>query len=627
MNRNNTNQASAPEQIDKGGVKIARTPFDYTVTDGNDDLLGKYTRLHNVLELIHEPKIYMGKLKNVHAERVTELNIIDRPFQFDHDIPLARRTVGWSADITAIGAGMMLNDILCRLGELDATTRSSLNRELSALITEIKNLGADDESEVMKRLQAMVSVMQPATPLEAIKGLAVAKGVVSPKTDREQVIRPFVSDFIEQAAYIDSSYMTVSASNGTAIHNVLEYMANYAMENKTVIWPDDEIQATFGGVLADHLVEKAWLTWDATVKLLDIKPENLFDAELVVLINHNGERIAGAVDLAIIKDDKLIILDWKTGKSIRSEYQAQLVSYSLASTLITRYGALEIDNPEAKALNRADVNNDYELPNEPEATFVHNGRTITLAPFGILVRTAVDASQDEESQEAQFWKVNYDPQLREFAYRMIQFHTQMEEGKINTRLQRGLVRLHSLDVGKSATITEDHTASKLEDERVVEQRAGVAVDEPIQKVSPVEDLDEEPFGPTIAEQQSASVANSERTQASTVTKPVDSSRVTHSNARPDAAKESYKAKQDTPQPENKTQVTPAPAKGGVGSAAKFRLVATYAQRYGWTDAQKAAFEERLAQAEGAVSVSALAASFNQGLQGGGSNGGAAFKVH
>jgi hypothetical protein len=388
--------------------------------------------------------------------------------------------------------------------------------------------------------------------------------------------------------------------------------------------------------------------------MLDIRPENLFDAELVVLINHNGERIAGAVDLAIIKDDKLIILDWKTGKSIRSEYQAQLVSYSLASTLITRYGALAIDNPEAKALNRADVNNDYELPNEPTATFQHNGRTITLAPFGILVRTAVDPTQDEESQEAQFWKVNYDPQLREFAYRMIQFHTQMEEGKINTRLQRGLVRLHSLDVGTPTVTTEDEAPTVLQEEIEQPEVAPVSSEpEPMRLALPpqwerseptpatqpavVASTDDDPFGPTIEEQASMSTQTNSPAPQETNSTPSRETKAAEPPAqtsnRSDRAKESYAPTSDTnaSQPSLSAKgATPASAKGGVGPATKFRLVASYAQRYGWSDAQKAAFEARLAQEEGAVSVSALAASFNQGLQGdsgGSSNGGTTFKVH
>lgn len=331
------------------------------------------------------------------------------------------------------------------------------------------------------------------------------------------------------------------------------------------------------------LVEKAELTWDTTVATLGLTPDMLFDTELVILINHQGERVAGAVDLAYVQDDQLYILDWKTGTYVdKPEYQVQLVAYSMASALITRYGVFEVDNPEAKAVLDHGMIGDPALPNQPGASFQWGDRTITIGSHGILVRTAVDDNQDVRSQEAQCWQVNYDPQLREFCYLMLRQKMYMEAEEIDKRLKRGITRLQ----GPVQEATRPQQASRASVERAPAQ--------PPQ-------LSNAPTQPTVGADESNEPFGKTPEVATTVT------------PQPDIAPQPAQVK--TPQGNNapeQANATHGDNKQVVGSR-ELRLAQQWGTRFKWDDATVKAFAEEISKNRG-TSVSAQAEAFNRNVQ-------------
>lgn len=564
----NSRSGSTGERFTKAGVEIERSPWAYKLLTAAE-YGGTYTRLHNVLELIKEPKIYMSGLKGQHVSRVHELGIVATPFELDAAIPLEKRTVSWPDAVTAIGAGMVVNDLLQRVAERDGALRQDLNAVLNGVLNECKAQGIAADNPLIGAIKEMVSRMASATPLEVVRQVGMDMGAVEQGVARQEAITPIVKAVMEHASYVDASYMQRSADNGTVIHALLEFAGNWAMDNRSVEWPEAEINRVYVGVI-DDLKDKARVTWDSAIETLGITPESLFDVELVILINHDGERIAGAVDMAFIRNDELVILDWKTGKTVdKAEYQAQLVSYSMASTLLTRHGIFEIDNPEARRVRETGVLLE-DLPTTAPATFQWGDRKIKMADYGILARTAVDPTQDESDQSPQFWRVNYDPLLREFAYRMVQMHSEMRDREIDKRLRRGIVRIRGID------------------------------DAPRRKA-------QVQAAPTVQTSQAPTPAQAERAPEIQQAPPAPQAQAPEPQA-PEPQAQLAKTQAPTSQaPENKSVATPAP----VASPKLNRLVETYGTRFGWTDDDKQRFIAfYLANQEGVSTVGAVAAKWN-----------------
>ncbi len=451
-------QSSSGETFEKAGISIERSPWEYQLNTAGD-IGGRYTRLHNVLELIHGQKIHMGGLKQSHIDRINDLGIVATSFELSGTIPLEKRTVSWSDAVSAMGAGMVVNDLLQRFASRDAQARVELNAIIAELRKACHAEGISGDSPIIAGINRLIAGVAPTLPLEVVKQVGVDIDVVSQDTRHQDVIRSIAEAVMQHVSYVDSSYLQRSAQNGTQIHELLEVAARWAIEHGTVEWPGDEINRIYVAV-DEGLKEKARVTWEETVKTLNLQPEEIFDVEAVILINHAGERIAGAADMLVLRNDELIIMDWKTGKSVaKAEYQAQLMSYSMASELLTRHGIIEVDNPEARAMvERNAVFDDNELPTKGTATFEFEGRTIRMADYGVLVRTAVDATQDEQDQSPQFWRVNYDPRLRQFVYNMVLMHCAMRDGEIQTRMQRGIERIRSLDAKQVKQVAQPQQA-------------------------------------------------------------------------------------------------------------------------------------------------------------------------
>jgi len=438
------------EEFDVGRYSVQRDSNAYIISRGGKEK--RFTRFHSAVQALSE-HIDIYYFKGSYSERLLEFNALPRP---DADVaPLEIDTklsapVTWGAAVAGSAAGMLVAKMTRSIWQQELAQR----KRIAAIVEEYP----DDLVEEIEDLLAEVQTVSPSL-LFADALRACFKGISRLRLSSRDVDQ-FASDVgpkvAMQLAAVEGDYMRQAGAVGTKLHSILELVARNAVDMDSVRWPSTFLKTACKGMDED-LIERARVTWETTVDRLGFNASQIIAIEPVIVVNHQGEEIAGAADMILLLDDEVVIVDWKTSRKVtsRADYAIQVSTYSLASRILCEDGDIVISHPEilsrqqkqdsqdtiTRLLVEGELEDAIELAKElqeSEAAQEHSPSMATLADGSVypMAQYAVLVRVDSLENEAQVYKVDVSGQIREFVLRLLHANSVVTDAKLSTRIKQ-----------------------------------------------------------------------------------------------------------------------------------------------------------------------------------------------
>ncbi len=439
-----------PEEFDVGRYSVQRDSNAYVISRGGKEK--RFTRFHSAVQALSE-HIDIYYFKGSYSERLLDFNALPRP---DADVvPLEVDTklsspVTWGAAVAGSAAGMLVASMIRSMWRQELAQR----KRIAAIVDEYPD---DLLEEIEDLLDEVQNISPTASFAESLRGCF--RGIPRLRLSSKEV-DGFASDVgpkvAMQIAAVEGDYMRKAGEVGTKLHSILELVARNAVEMDSIRWPATFIKAACKGVNAD-LIERARVTWETTIDRLGFTASQIVAIEPVIVVNHQGEEIAGAADMILLIDGELVIVDWKTSRKItsRADYAIQVATYSLASRILCEDGDITIAHPEitskqqkqdsqdaitrllvdgqiedavelAKELQESEAAQEYS----PSMARLPDGSVYPMAQYAALVRV------DSVDNEAQVYKVDVSGQIREFVLRLLHTNSVVDDAKLSTRIKQ-----------------------------------------------------------------------------------------------------------------------------------------------------------------------------------------------
>jgi hypothetical protein len=435
------------ETLKVGRYEIERDELHYTIKSRTKE--HRFSRFHAAIAAL-STEIPIFYFKGDYGERLLDARAMPRPdanlSPLDIDVKLPY-PLTWGSAVAGSATGMifeaMLNDTFVR----DKVARADLEELLVDCGIEI-----DDE---LRR------AMDRYSPVKMFTSAVRRYFRDIPRPQRGQKVSEYAAEVGRKTAIqigsVESNYMRRAGDVGTQIHAILEFVSIHCMTVKDTEWPTNEVQFEFSSVNQDY-IDRAELTWRATVSQLGFTGADILAVEPVIILNHQSEGIAGAADLIVLINGQVVIVDWKTSRKVasRSDFVIQVATYSLASSILTHDGVAKLTHFDIsrsdeikesnERLHQFVLNGEMEaakeealyledLKNEGDTDVVSvinmpDGNEYPMADYSIVVQ--VESLLNDTS----LYKIDVSGDVRRFVIRLLRANSACSQGFLTKRMRK-----------------------------------------------------------------------------------------------------------------------------------------------------------------------------------------------
>jgi hypothetical protein len=438
------------EEFSVGKYRIKRDHNSYIIARGRREYM--FTRFHSAIQALSD-NLDIYYFKGDYSRRLLAFESL--PKNSDDLEPLVVDTklsapVTWGSAVAGSAAGMIFASIIKDVWRMERKTI----KQIAALVDDMSD---DTYDEVYE----LVSLMRDLSPTDLLARAIQDRFNQTPEVTRTNA---GVNHFAKvvgakaaiQIASVEGRYMRQAGSVGTIIHSILELVARNAMDVDSIQWPMTLVKSAFVNI-DDDLIERARITWISTVSKLKFRACDILAVEPIIIVNHSGEKIAGAADLVLLLNGEIVIVDWKTSRKMtsRADYAIQVATYSLASRILCDDGDIVVSHPDVisrqqrqqaqdemtRLLVAGEIDEAVEIANEIQENLslspvdrsvatLPDGSVYPMAKYAVLVRV------DSVAEATQAYRVDISGSIREFVLRLLRANEVVTEAKLPNRVRQ-----------------------------------------------------------------------------------------------------------------------------------------------------------------------------------------------
>ncbi|WP_276973466.1 hypothetical protein, partial [Ferrimicrobium acidiphilum] len=256
--------------------------------------------------------------------------------------------------IVAAIHGALLAKQLLEIQEHDRAVLNADKEHLESLIADARSKGSkvstlkqklssEDAHELHVFLEASANALKSAKVLGSNSQSDLnefLQGFVG--MDATADIDALIGAIVSQIARTPHDYISVRGDLGTMTHKILEVQLRNIKE--TGVWAyDPAVTARDVPNANPRCVAAAQLTISRLQSDLGCVPSDIIGLEVTAVMSTTGS--VGTADLALRINNKAVVVDWKTQRTLNEGIAWQLASYATADYWITETDVLQIERP------------------------------------------------------------------------------------------------------------------------------------------------------------------------------------------------------------------------------------------------------------------------------------------